>query len=207
MTRWCTTAYPQGWTSPGTAPPPKEQPVTDVPGDGHHLAMPGPRQLQWNVGTVLGGTTALPDAGETLTLHGAGVPRRCRVRRLPEPRETHPEAPCRTGSTTRQWNASSPQVRTTRSQSRRKHRQDRQPARATIGETVTFTVAVTIPRGVNFYNATVLDLLPAGFDAFHADPRRLPMPGGSVRHPVPGHRREHPVNSCRYRHTRRVDSR
>ena len=37
------------------------------------------------------------------------------------------------------------------------------PNKATIGERVTFTVALSLPRDVNFYDTALLDTLPAGF--------------------------------------------
>lgn len=36
------------------------------------------------------------------------------------------------------------------------------PQRAPVGDTVTYTVGVTLPQSVNFYDATVVDQLPAG---------------------------------------------
>jgi len=38
------------------------------------------------------------------------------------------------------------------------------PSFATIGQVVTFTARATLPSNINFYNASIIDQLPAGFD-------------------------------------------
>ena len=38
------------------------------------------------------------------------------------------------------------------------------PTARTIGQPATYTVTATLPKDINFYNASVIDVLPAGFD-------------------------------------------
>ena len=148
-----------GTATQGTTSPP-------IPGDG--VKCEGTfTQLQWNVGTILGGTTTpdSPDPGESLTytvevdpsaagaatytntvkMTGSTLPNGVNdpaVERIIG-RDAFDEVRVATGAVIKTVN----------------------PDRATIGQRVEFSVSATVPRSVNFYDAAVLDTLPAGIDA------------------------------------------
>ena len=147
--------------------------VTDIPGDGIRCPTTS-RQLQWNVGTVLGGTTTpappAPDPGESLTYTVEVDPAAAGG-------ATYTNTVAMTGSTLPNG-VNDPAVeriigRSTSDEVRVAVGaliKTVNPDRATIGQRVEYSVAVTIPQNVNFYDAVVLDTLPAGIDASSVTP-------------------------------------
>ncbi len=142
------------------------QGLTLPPTAGDGISCPiGSTRLQWDVGTVLGGTTAAPDAGETLTYvvevdpSAAGGKAYTNTTNL-------------TGSSLQDGVNDPTQERVVTSNdsvtvtvTTAAVLKSVTPDHATIGERVTYTVRVAVPTDVNFYDAAVLDRLPAGIDA------------------------------------------
>jgi uncharacterized repeat protein (TIGR01451 family)/fimbrial isopeptide formation D2 family protein len=140
--------------------------VPPIPGDG--VNCPSTRtQLQWNVGTVLGGTTSpnAPDPGETLTYTATVDPSAAGG-------ATYTNNASLTGSSLPNGANNGAVERVVGDTDFNEVEvisgtvvKSATPDRATIGERVEYRVQITVPADVNFYDATLLDTLPAGIDA------------------------------------------
>ena len=138
---------------PGTGTTPATNPTTN--GNG---CLVGYQKLQWNVGTLPGNTTTYRDLTYTATVNS-----------IPAGTASYVNTASATGSTILNGvnDAASERV-ITDTQARSvtvsgaTMTKTVTPSVATIGDEVTYTATVTLPAGVAFYDAAVVDTLPAG---------------------------------------------
>ena len=152
---------PAGLTFGAYGSPSQGSTVADVAGSGANGCAVGTRRLQWDVGTVLTGPATLTytatvdpaSAGLTSYLNNATLTGSTLADGVNDASGSTIErvVTATVNDTLTVQGAAVTKVVT--------------PTAPTVGQRVTYTVTASLPQSVNFYDAAIIDALPAGIDA------------------------------------------
>lgn len=159
---WVVDCLPAGLTFTGYGTPPAG--VTTTPaaaGDGTNGCATGSTRLAWNIGDLAGGASRALTYTATVDPTSAGKATLVNTVSL----TGGTLAGNRTSPTDqpagRAFTVSNNSTVTVRGATALK---SVSPSSATVGQTVTYTTSAVLPSGVNFYNLSLIDTLPAGID-------------------------------------------
>lgn len=161
---WLADCLPAGMTFAGYAAPPAgltSSPAT--PGDGSNGCPVGTTLLSWNAGDLAGGSsvsvkyTATVDpstSGKASYLNSASVTGNSLAgTRTSAQQDGNPFGRLYSAAATNTVTAAGATALKSVS-----------PTSATVGDTVSYTTSAVLPAGINFYNLSLIDQLPAGID-------------------------------------------
>lgn len=152
---------PAGLTFGAYGSPSQGSTVADVAGSGANGCAVGTRRLQWDVGTVLTGPTTLTYTA-TVDPASAGLTSYLNNATLTGSTLADGVNDASASTIERVVTATVNDTLTVQSAAVTKAVTPTEP---TVGQRVTYTVTASLPASVNFYDAALIDALPAGIDA------------------------------------------
>lgn len=161
---WVADCLPAGLTFSGyAAPPAGVTAAAATPGDGSNGCPAGATLLSWNLGDLAGGSSRVLTYSATVDPSASGKASYPNLAALTgNSLAGSRSAPAQQGNPAgRQYSAGATSTVTVAGATALK---SVLPTSATVGDTVNYSTSAVLPAGVNFYNLSLIDQLPAGLD-------------------------------------------